>query len=152
MTTAYKPPCIVCGGEGCATSCSAPRFVVTTGGTYIGSVDFDAALRQLEIERDEARAELNFIKSEYEKANASDLTRDALALQNAALKAELEEANAEVVNHKDDRLRLRAEVSRLKRKIEDAPCLAARDGEMTYECRTDNLCRVCRWRSESLED
>jgi succinate dehydrogenase/fumarate reductase-like Fe-S protein len=63
MTT-YKPPCIVCGGDGCATSCAAPRFVVTTGGTYIGSVDFDAALRQLEIERDEARRERDKARAE----------------------------------------------------------------------------------------
>jgi hypothetical protein len=41
-------------------------------------------------ERDEARAELAFIAAEYEKANASDLTRDALAMQNAALKADVE--------------------------------------------------------------
>lgn len=69
---------------------------------------------------------LAFIKSEYEKANASDLTRDALALQNAALKAELEEANAEVVQHKQERLRLRAEVSRLQRERDEAAQVGAR--------------------------
>lgn len=34
--------------------------------------------------------ELQFIKAEYEKANASELTRDALAMQNAVLKAKIE--------------------------------------------------------------
>ena len=41
-------------------------------------------------ERDEARLELAHIRAEYEQANASDLTRDALALQNAALRAEVD--------------------------------------------------------------
>lgn len=36
----------------------------------------------------------------------------------------------------------------LENKIARAPCLVARAGEMTYECRADNLCRVCRWRNE----
>jgi hypothetical protein len=48
-----------------------------------------------EEERDEARSELAFIAAEYEKANASDLTRDALAMQNAALKAEVERQRGE---------------------------------------------------------
>lgn len=43
---------------------------------------------------------------------------------------------------------LRDENDDLRKKIANAPCLAARDGEMTYECRADNLCRVCRWRTE----
>lgn len=34
--------------------------------------------------------ELQFIKAEYAKTNASDLTRDALAMQNAVLKAKIE--------------------------------------------------------------
>lgn len=34
--------------------------------------------------------ELQFIKSEYAKTNASDLTRDALAMQNAVLKTKIE--------------------------------------------------------------
>ena len=42
----------------------ARRLVVTTGGTYLGSVDFDAALRQLEIERDEARRERDKARAE----------------------------------------------------------------------------------------
>lgn len=66
MTTTYKPPCIVCGGEGCATSCASPRFVITTGGTYLGSTDVEAALRQLTIERDEARKERDDFKAKYE--------------------------------------------------------------------------------------
>ena len=78
-----------------------------------------------EEERDEARSELNFIQKEYAKANASDLTRDALALQNAALKldldrvmAERDEAESELTLHKQDRLRLRADDLRLRREIE----------------------------------
>jgi uncharacterized coiled-coil DUF342 family protein len=71
-----------------------------------------------------------------------------LRRQRDEARAELTEANTDVVQHKEERRRLRAEVSRLQRKIENAPCLAARDGEMTYECRVDNLCRVCRWRNE----
>lgn len=39
----------------------------------------------------------------------------------------------------------------LKSCIEDAPCLAARPGEFTYECRHDNLCRVCEWRVRTLK-
>ena len=46
---------------------------------------FSEALEDLRRQRDEAIAELTFIKEEYEKANASDLTRDALVLQNVAL-------------------------------------------------------------------
>ena len=41
----------------------------------------------------ELRAEVEFIKAEYEKANASDLTRDALALQNATLLHKAENYN-----------------------------------------------------------
>jgi hypothetical protein len=32
--------------------------------------------------------------------------------------------------------------------IRDAPCLAARPGELTYECSIDRPCRVCAWRKE----
>jgi hypothetical protein len=76
-------------------------------------------------ERDEARSELNFIQKEYAKAIASDLTRDALAMQNAALKldldrvmAERDDAESELTLHKQDRLRLRAEDLRLRREVE----------------------------------
>ena len=34
--------------------------------------------------------------------------------------------------------------------IEAAPCEIACDGECTYECPADRLCRVCRWRSDAL--
>ncbi len=34
--------------------------------------------------------------------------------------------------------------------IEAAPCEIACDGECTYECRSDRLCRVCKWRSNAL--
>jgi len=30
--------------------------------------------------------------------------------------------------------------------IRNAPCLVSHPGELTYECRHDNLCRVCEWR------
>ena len=87
----------------------------------------DAQRRMIraQTQRDEARSELNFIQKEYAKANASDLTRDALAMQNAALKlgldrvmAERDEAESELTLHKQDRLRLRAEDLRLHREVE----------------------------------
>jgi hypothetical protein len=40
-------------------------------------------------------------------------------------------------------------VDDLQSAIENAPCLVARPGELTYECRHDNLCRVCEWRNET---
>ena len=36
----------------------------------------------------------------------------------------------------------------LKSQIQFAPCLVSRPGEGTYECRHDNLCRVCEWRRD----
>ena len=36
-----------------------------------------------------------------------------------------------------------------QKSIEAAPCEVARDGECTYECRTDRLCRVCKWRTDT---
>lgn len=36
----------------------------------------------------------------------------------------------------------------LKRCIQSAPCLVARPGEFTYECRAESPCRVCQWRQE----
>ena len=41
-------------------------------------------------------------------------------------------------------------VANLQSSIENAPCIAARPGELTYECRHDNLCRVCEWRHETI--
>ena len=32
---------------------------------------------------------------------------------------------------------------------ESAPCLVARPGELTYECRVDAPCRVCAWRVDA---
>lgn len=46
-------------------------------------------IHRLQSEHDEARSELAFIQAEYAAANESDLTRDALCLQLAALKHEL---------------------------------------------------------------
>lgn len=34
--------------------------------------------------------------------------------------------------------------------IEAAPCEIACDGECTYECPVDHMCRVCRWRIEAF--
>jgi len=36
----------------------------------------------------------------------------------------------------------------LKGQVQMAPCLVSRPGEGTYECRHDNLCRVCEWRRD----
>ena len=36
----------------------------------------------------------------------------------------------------------------LKVQVQMAPCLVSRPGEGTYECRHDNLCRVCEWRND----
>lgn len=96
------PPCIVCGGGGCATSCASPRFVITTGGTYIGSVDVEAALRRLEIERDEARKERDLYKIFLDHAKAD--AEQAVAI----LTAERDEARAER-NHFKKMLRERAD-------------------------------------------
>lgn len=40
-------------------------------------------------------------------------------------------------------------IDHMKSCIDNAPCLASRPGELTYECRHDNLCRVCEWRNET---
>lgn len=95
-----------------------------SGPIYEYQRELTAKLEQALRERDEARAELAFIAAEYEKANASNLTRDALAMQNAALKADVErvmherdEAERELVLHKNERLRLRAEDLRLQREV-----------------------------------
>lgn len=46
---------------------------------------------------------------------------------------------------------LRDLISELQHAIERAPCLAAHTGELTYECRHDRLCRVCKWRTETQQ-
>ena len=57
-----------------------------------------AQLRMMQAQksRGEARAELAFIESEYAAANESDLTRDALCLQVASLRALIREAHREL--------------------------------------------------------
>lgn len=40
----------------------------------------------------------------------------------------------------------------LQSAIEMAPCEVAKPGEMTYECRVENLCRVCSWRKEVFRE
>lgn len=46
---------------------------------------------------------------------------------------------------------LRDLIQDLKNAIENAPCEVSHRGEMTYECRIDNLCRVCAWRTETMK-
>ena len=79
------------------------------------------------------------------------------------LRSQLEEIRNALQNGADDNLwvpgmtlgqavkRLTEIVYDLRYSIDNAPCLAAKPGEMTYECRIDNLCRVCSWRSEALK-
>lgn len=43
-------------------------------------------------------------------------------------------------------------IGHLKGCIQDAPCLVARPGESTYECRAGSLCRVCQWRRGVSQD
>jgi hypothetical protein len=50
---------------------------VTTGGTYYSSQDFLAALRQVEIERDELRAEVERLRKLL--GEACDLADEAIA-------------------------------------------------------------------------
>lgn len=38
----------------------------------------------------------------------------------------------------------------LRQAIWNAPCLIARPGENTYECRIESPCRVCAWRKEVM--
>lgn len=119
MTATYKPPCIVCGGEGCATSCASPRFVITTGGTYLGSTDVEAALRQLTIERDEARKERDEAlqrladRDKLDEASAQERRAEYAALreENDRLTTERDEARAERDDyyHEIERLHARVE-------------------------------------------
>lgn len=53
------------------------------------------SLERMTKERDEARAELAFIQTEYTEANESDLTRDALCLRAATLRLLADKAAAE---------------------------------------------------------
>lgn len=50
-----------------------------------------------------------------------------------------------VLNGKDEL------IEHLMECIRNAPCLVARPGELTYECRIESLCRVCQWRLEVNE-
>lgn len=36
----------------------------------------------------------------------------------------------------------------LMMKAKNAPCLGSREGELTYHCDPQRVCRVCRWRDE----
>jgi hypothetical protein len=47
---------------------------------------------------------------------------------------------------------LQEQVDALKGAILDAPCLVARQGEGTYECRHDRPCRVCSWRQGVMRE
>lgn len=37
-------------------------------------------------------------------------------------------------------------------KLDAIPCLVAKDGEPTLECRLETLCRNCRYRAESSKE
>lgn len=77
-----------------------------------------------ERERDEERAELAFIQTEYAAANESDLTRDALCLQLAALKHELrmaEERAAIACRERDEAVALNQAMSRVIEAKRDTP-------------------------------
>lgn len=95
-----------------------PRLItVSSGGTYLSSEDFNAALRQLELQRDEARAKAARL-ADCGQAGVCELSPGCVRHfieRNAELVKERDEANAEVVQHKEERLRLRAELSRLQR-------------------------------------
>lgn len=74
-------------------------------------------LSQVERERNEARAELAFIQTEYAAANESDLTRDALCLQLAALKHELRMATERAAiagRERDEAVALNQAMNRLR--------------------------------------
>jgi hypothetical protein len=42
-------------------------------------------------------------------------------------------------------------ISHMRACIDNAPCLVSRPGELTYECRHDSPCRVCKWRNETMQ-
>ena len=73
---------------------------------------------------------------------------------NAQLVAAARAAVPELLDALDDaeaaNAALRAKIADAVFQIEDAPCLVSREGEGTYECRIEKLCRVCAWRSEAL--
>lgn len=72
--------------------------------------------RRAEQERDEARAELAFIESDYAKANEGEMTRDGMALQNAGLKYELrmaEQREAIAKRERDEAVALNQAMSRV---------------------------------------
>jgi len=48
--------------------------------------------------------------------------------------------------------RLKEIIEDLLNHVRNAPCLVSHPGELTYECRHDNPCRVCEWRVSVLKD
>lgn len=65
-----------------------------------------------------------------------------------SLRKESTQRNQAASDISDENDHLRKLVEHLKRDIQSAPCLVARPGEITYECRIDTPCRVCQWRHE----
>ena len=49
-------------------------------------------------------------------------------------------------------IELHEKIATLRSAIWNAPCLVARPGELTYECRHDNQCVVCAWRQNVAKD
>lgn len=75
-----------------------------------------------------------------------------LPLEHEQLKNELRHLKEALVA-KDECIDTLGElIEHLKNRIQNAPCLVAHPGEFTYECRHDDLCRVCGWRKEVSED
>jgi hypothetical protein len=54
--------------------------VVTTGGTYLSAQDFLTALRQVEIERDEARGEVDRLRGLLREAHRELVTIEAITV------------------------------------------------------------------------
>jgi len=74
-----------------------------------------------------------------------------LPLEHEKLKNEIRHLN-EALDAKDEHIDTLGElIEHLKNCIQNAPCLVAHPGEVTYECRTETRCRVCRWRKEVSE-
>jgi len=97
-------------------------------------------------ERDEARAELAFIRAEYANARNEELTEDALALKIAALVQERDEARADVDMLEDRLSESRAEVQRFTDERDELLVrVADQDAELraTREAYRDAYRRLC---------
>lgn len=93
-------------------------------------------IHRLQSERDEARSELAFVQAEYAAANESDLTRDALCLQLAALKHELrmaEERAAIAARERDEAVALNQAMSRVLAEYRDGYVYCEQHGHEQQE-------------------